>query len=44
MGARGGLAIVGAKGAVARLFQLTRMDKVFALHDDLEAAVAQAGG
>ena len=44
MGSRGTLAVAGAKGAVARLFQLTRMDKVFALHDDVEAAVAQAGG
>lgn len=44
LGARGTLSVVGAKGAVARLFQLTRMDKVFALHDDLETAVAQAGG
>jgi anti-sigma B factor antagonist len=43
-GARGSLSIVGAKGAVARLFSLTRMDKVFPLHDDLEAAVAQASG
>lgn len=44
MGSRGGLAIVGAHGAVARLFTLTRMDRVFALHPDVDAAVAQMGG
>jgi anti-sigma B factor antagonist len=39
LGPRGNLAIAGAKGAVSRLFTLTRMDKVFALHDTVEAAV-----
>ena len=40
LGSRGGLTIVGAHGAVQRLFQLTRMDKVFALHPTIDAAVA----
>lgn len=44
MGARGTLAVAGAQGAVARLFALTRMDRVFSLHDGVEAAVAQVGG
>src|ERR671916_1165538 len=39
LGPRGNLAIAGAKGAVSRLFALTRMDKVFALHDTVDAAV-----
>ena len=39
LGPRGDLAIAGAKGAVSRLFTLTRMDKVFALHDSVDAAV-----
>ncbi|TNC66577.1 STAS domain-containing protein [Rubellimicrobium roseum] len=43
MGARGTLAIAGAQGAVARLFQLTRMDRVFALHPSTDAALAQFG-
>ena len=41
LGPRGNLAIAGAKGAVSRLFTLTRMDKVFTLHDSVDAAVAQ---
>jgi anti-sigma B factor antagonist len=41
LGPRGNLAIAGAKGAVSRLFTLTRMDKVFTLHDTVDAAVAQ---
>jgi len=41
LGPRGNLAIAGAKGAVSRLFTLTRMDKVFALHDTVDAAVDQ---
>lgn len=44
MGARGSLAVVGAQGAVARLFGLTRMDRVFSLHPDVDAAVAQLEG
>ncbi len=39
LGPRGDLAIAGAKGAVSRLFTLTRMDKVFPLHDSVDAAV-----
>ena len=41
LGPRGNLAIAGAKGAVSRLFTLTRMDKVFTLYDTVDAAVAQ---
>jgi anti-sigma B factor antagonist len=44
LGSRGALAVVGTKGEVARLFRLTRMDRVFALHPDLETAVAQLEG
>ena len=41
LGPRGNLAIAGARGAVSRLFTLTRMDKVFALHDTVDSAVAK---
>jgi anti-sigma B factor antagonist len=41
IGPRGNLAIAGAGGAVAKLFALTRMDKVFALHPDVDTAVAK---
>src|SRR5690348_11256934 len=41
LGPRGSLAVAGAKGAVSRLFTLTRMDRVFALHDTVDAAVDQ---
>lgn len=41
LGPRGNMAIAGATGAVARLFTLTRMDKVFALHETTDAAVAR---
>ena len=34
------LGSLGAHGAVQRLFQLTRMDKVFALHPTIDDAVA----
>jgi anti-sigma B factor antagonist len=44
MGARGTLAVAGAQGAVARLFALTRMDRVFALHPTTDAALAQLSG
>ena len=40
MGGRGKLVIVGAKGAVSRLFSLTRMDRVFPLYQTLDEAVA----
>jgi anti-anti-sigma regulatory factor len=36
--------IVGAKGAVSRLFSLTRMDRVFPLAPTVEEAVSQASG
>ena len=41
LGPRGDLAIAGARGAVSRLFTLTRMDKVFPLHETVDAAVEQ---
>lgn len=41
LGPRGSLAVAGAKGAVSRLFTLTRMDRVFALYDTVDAAVEQ---
>ena len=44
MGSKGTLAIAGANGAVARLFTLTRMDRVFALHPSVDAAVTQMAG
>jgi anti-sigma B factor antagonist len=40
LGTRGTLAIAGAQGPVARLFALTRMDRVFSLHPSAEAALA----
>lgn len=40
LGPRGDLAVAGAKGAVSRLFTLTRMDKVFTLYDSVDAAVS----
>jgi anti-sigma B factor antagonist len=39
LGPSGGMAIAGVGGAVARLFALTRMDKVFALHKTVDEAV-----
>ncbi len=39
LGPAGSLAIAGATGGVSRLFALTRMDRVFALHDTVDAAV-----
>ncbi len=41
LGPRGGLAVAGATGAVSRLFSLTRMDRVFALHPNVDSAVEQ---
>jgi anti-sigma B factor antagonist len=41
IGPRGNLSVAGAGGAVAKLFTLTRMDKVFALHPDVDTAVAK---
>ena len=39
LGPLGGLSIVGSRGPVARLFSVTRMDRVFALHPSVEAAL-----
>lgn len=39
MGPQGNLAISGAAGAVSRLFALTRMDRVFSLHETADQAV-----
>ncbi|ESR27170.1 Anti-sigma F factor antagonist (spoIIAA-2) [Lutibaculum baratangense AMV1] len=44
IGPRGSLAVAGATGAVERLFKLTRMDKVFPLHEDVDAAVRRMAG
>jgi len=41
LGPRGSLAVAGATGAVSRLFTLTRMDRVFALHPTVDSAVEQ---
>jgi anti-sigma B factor antagonist len=41
LGPKGSLAVAGATGAVSRLFTLTRMDRVFALHDTVDSAVQQ---
>jgi anti-sigma B factor antagonist len=41
LGPRGSLAVAGATGAVSRLFTLTRMDRVFALHPNVDKAVEQ---
>jgi len=41
LGPRGSLAVAGATGAVSRLFTLTRMDRVFALHSSVDSAVEQ---
>ncbi len=37
------LTIVGAKGAVSRLFAMTRMDQVFALYPSMDSALAHQG-
>lgn len=39
LGSREGLIVVGARGAVQRLFELTRMDQVFDLEPTLEEAL-----
>ena len=39
VGNRGDLIIAGAKGIVAELFKLTRMDRVFRMADSVDAAV-----
>jgi anti-sigma B factor antagonist len=40
---KGQLSIVGVKGAVSRLFALTRMDQVFAVYPTMDAALAHKG-
>lgn len=40
LGGRGDFAVSGAQGAVMKLFQLTRLDRVLKLHDTPEAAAA----
>lgn len=37
------MSIVGVKGAVSRLFALTGMDRVFALHPTMDSALAHQG-
>jgi anti-sigma B factor antagonist len=44
LGSRGTLAIAGAQGAVTRLFTLTRMDRVFALHPSVDVAIEKMAG
>ncbi|HEY8381155.1 MAG TPA: STAS domain-containing protein [Microvirga sp.] len=43
LGPRGNMAVAGAKGAVSRLFALTRMDKVFALEETVDGALGRLG-
>ena len=43
LGNRGTLAVCNVQGAVLALFQLTRMDRVFALHPTREDAMARLG-
>ena len=43
LGGRDKLSIVGAKGAVSRLFAMTRMDQVFALYPTMDHALSQQG-
>lgn len=40
MGKDGDLVVSGAQGSVAGMFQLTRMDKVFRMYENSDAAVA----
>lgn len=40
LGGRGDMAVSGAHGAVAKLFKLTRLDRVLKLHDSVDAAAA----
>ena len=44
LGSRGALAVCGVQGAVLSLFQLTRMDKVFVIAANRDAAVARLAG
>lgn len=43
LGTQGTMAVCGARGGVLSLFKLTRMDKVFAIDDDRQAALARLG-
>ncbi len=43
-GRRGDLALAGVNAPVLELLKLTRMDRVFAIHDSVDAAVAALGG
>lgn len=40
MGGRGGIAVAGASAAVQAVFKLTRLDRVFPMHDSVDAALA----
>jgi anti-sigma B factor antagonist len=42
VGPRGSLAVAGARGAVAKLFTLTRMDRVFPMHASVDDALKSA--
>lgn len=44
LGPRGTLAVAGAQGVVRKLFTLTRMDRVFPMHEGVDEAVAQITG
>ncbi|MDB5541000.1 MAG: anti-sigma factor antagonist [Devosia sp.] len=39
VGSRGDVAVCGLQPAAAQMFRLTRMDKVFRIYDDADAAV-----
>ncbi|MEJ7928849.1 STAS domain-containing protein [Ramlibacter sp. AN1015] len=44
LGARGEMAVYGARGSVVALFKLTRMDRVFDILPDRQAALARLNG
>lgn len=44
LGNRGSVAVCNARGAVLSLFQLTRMDKVFAIVGTCDEAIARLAG
>jgi anti-sigma B factor antagonist len=44
LGNQGAMAVCGPRGSVLSLFKLTRMDKVFAIDPDRQAAIARLGG
>jgi anti-sigma B factor antagonist len=43
LGSQGAMAVCGARGGVLSLFKLTRMDKVFSIESDRQAAIARLG-